>query len=424
LLVDKQEQGFEITADQWGWISSLIGVGAAISCIPIGYLMNWIGRKWAMLVLVIPFLIGWALLIWAVNVAMMIAGRLLLGLAGGAFCISAPLYSAEIAEKEIRGIIGTFFQLLINAGILFVYCIGPYIRVLWTNVICALVVVVFALIMFFMPESPVHLVRKDRTEEAIKSYKWLRGSSYDPQSEIDEILAELEEDKKNQVSFSEVIKYRSSKMAMFIGFGLAFFQQMSGINVVIFFATRIFAAANVQLDPNISTIITGAVNLVFTAVASSLVDRLGRRLLLLVSIILMTLCTTSLGIFFFLQEQTSVSTDNLGWLPLTSLCLFLVGFALGYGPIVWLMIGEVYSKELAKFISPFTGSFNWFFAFAITFAFQPLSTSPIGIGGTFWIFAGASFIGIIWTFFIIPETKGKSMSEIQRMLSGEKNIQD
>lgn len=202
--------------------------------------MKKFGRKWTMLALVIPFLIGWSLLIWAQNFVMMLVGRLFIGLAGGAFCISAPQYSAEIAEKEIRGVIGTFFQLLINLGILIVYCIGPYISVLWTNVTCALIAVLFGVVFFFMPESPVFLVIEDRIDEARVSYKWLRGENYDPQHEIDEIKEEIAESERNKIPFGEVIKLRASKMAMFIGFGLAFFQQMSGINIVIFYSTRIF----------------------------------------------------------------------------------------------------------------------------------------------------------------------------------------
>lgn len=201
------------------------------------------------------------LLIFAQGFWMLVTGRFFLGLAGGAFCISAPQYSAEIAEKEIRGIIGTFFQLLINGGILFVYIIGPLVSITLTNIICAGVAVLFGVIFFFMPESPVYLVIENRLDEAKSSYKWLRGSEYDPQGEIDELKAEIEENERNKITFSEAFKFRSTKMAMLIGFGLATFQQMSGINVVIFYATDIFRAANITLNPDVSTIILGSINL-------------------------------------------------------------------------------------------------------------------------------------------------------------------
>lgn len=174
---------------------------------------------------------GWGLIIWAQGFWMLVSGRFILGLAGGAFCISAPQYSAEIAEKEIRGIIGTFFQLMINGGILFVYIIGPFLPMNATNGICAGIAILFGVIFFFMPESPVYLIVEDRTEDAKKSYKWLRGSSYDPQGEIDALKAELEENERNKITFSEAIKQRGTKMAMFIGFGLAFFQQVGRFSI-------------------------------------------------------------------------------------------------------------------------------------------------------------------------------------------------
>ncbi|KAG5671427.1 hypothetical protein PVAND_001623 [Polypedilum vanderplanki] len=125
----EEGQYFPITPNGMSWIASIVTVGGAFSCIPIGYFMNKIGRKSTMMALVIPFLLGWALIIWAQNFAMMVSGRFFLGLAGGAFCISAPQYSAEIAEKEIRGAIGSFFQLLLSAGILFSYVVGAFLSV-------------------------------------------------------------------------------------------------------------------------------------------------------------------------------------------------------------------------------------------------------------------------------------------------------
>lgn len=145
---------FEISQSAFDWAGSIVTIGCAVSCIPIGALMKRFGRKWTMISLVVPFMIGWALVAWAQNFIMLLIGRFMLGLAGGAFCVSAPQYSAEIAEKEIRGIVGTFFQVLINVGILFVYIVGAFLPVFWTNIVCAIIPLAFGLVFFFMPESP------------------------------------------------------------------------------------------------------------------------------------------------------------------------------------------------------------------------------------------------------------------------------
>lgn len=238
-LVD-DEQYFPISSSEFDWVASIFTLGAAVSCLPIGFVMKRFGRKWTMLSLVVPFTVGWCLVAWAQNFWMLLIGRFIIGVASGAFCISAPQYSAEIAEKEVRGTIASFVQLLNITGILFVYLIGPYMSVFWTNIVCGIIPLVFALIFFFMPESPVYLVIENREEEAIKSYKWLRGSAYNPHTEIEELKKQLLDDKKHQISLREAFSKRESIRALVIGFGVMFFQQVSGINIVIFYATIIF----------------------------------------------------------------------------------------------------------------------------------------------------------------------------------------
>lgn len=155
--------------------------------------------------------------------------------------------------------------------------------------------------------------------------------------------------------------------------------------------------------------------------SSVLVDRAGRKILLLISIITMTITLIALGVFFYIQDSDPESAKNMGWLPLTSLCVYMVAFALGFGPIPWLAMSEVLPKEISAIVGSVSGAFNWLLAFLITATFNSISEA-IGIGQTFWIFAGFSLVGIIFVFLVIPETKGKSMADIQRMLSGEKVV--
>jgi SP family facilitated glucose transporter-like MFS transporter 8 len=238
-LLDEQ-QYFPITPDEWSWIAAIYNVGCGISSIFIGYCMDIFGRKWTMIYLSIPFVIGWCMLIWAQNFLMMLIGRFILGVAGGAFYISVPQYTSEIAEKEIRGILGSFLQLLISLGVLFVYIIGAYLSVFTTNVICGLCPIIFAIIFINMPETPLFYVMKNDEAKAIKSLKWLRGKDFNETAEI----AELSENLKNnqeKVPFLQAIKEKSSINALIIGCGLLFFRHMSCIIPILFYATTIFA---------------------------------------------------------------------------------------------------------------------------------------------------------------------------------------
>lgn len=167
------------------------------------------------------------------------------------------------------------------------------------------------------------------------------------------------------------------------------------------------------------TIIVGAVLTISCFIGVLLVDKLGRKALLMMSIVFMTLMLAALGTYFFLLENNYAIVDDLSWLPITSLCIYLVTYAFGYGPLPWLLISEIYSKDYNAIASALNGFFSWILAFIVTASFGSIS-DVIGIGQTFWMFAGLSFIGIFFTYFVVIETKAKSMADIQRLLAGEK----
>ena len=143
--------GFPVSDEAESWVGSSLNLGAAAMCIPIGIIINYIGRKGSMLALVIPFLIGWALLIWPQNITMLIIGRAFIGISCGGFCVAAPLFIGEIAHKSIRGTLGSFFQLMITIGILFVYGVGYKASVVLLSIICGIIPIVFGAIFVFMP---------------------------------------------------------------------------------------------------------------------------------------------------------------------------------------------------------------------------------------------------------------------------------
>ncbi|ALC44659.1 CG10960 [Drosophila busckii] len=416
-ITEGEAYDFEVSGEQLSWLSSFMTLGAACVCIPIGFLINMIGRKWTMLFLVLPFVLGWALLIWAQNVGMMYVSRFILGIAGGAFCVAAPMYTGEIAHKNIRGTLGSFFQLMITIGILFVYGVGAGLSVFWMSVVCGLVPIAFGIIFFFMPESPTYLVYKDRTESAVSSIQWLRGKNYNYAAELDELQQVDRQMRENKVNLLAALGRSVNIKALSISLGLMFFQQVSGINAVIFFSESIFKDANTGIDPSLSTVLIGVMQVVATFVSTVVVDKLGRRLLLLASGSVMALSTTAIGVYFYMKDQDAASVTNLGWLPVASLCIFMIMFSIGYGPVPWLMMGELFATDIKGFAGSIAGTTNWILAFVVTKTFENLKQG-LGNGGTFWLFAGLTVVGVVFVFLAVPETKGKSLNEIQQELAG------
>lgn len=309
----------------------MVTLGAAVVCLLIGTVLQFLGRKLTMLLLVIPFTIGWALVTWATNLSMLFVGRFLLGISGGAFCVAAPTYTAEIAQADIRGTLGSYFQLMLVIGVLFSYIVGSNSTVFTLNLICAAIPLVFGAIFMFMPETPVYLISKGRKEAAAKSLRWLRGSDYDYSAELADLQAQHEQEQNNKVSLAAALSRRSTIKAVFISLGLMFFQQMSGINAVIFYTKDIFEAADTGIDSGLATIIVGIMQVISVFVSSIIVDKAGRRLLLLPSAVTMSVCTILLGVYFFMKDQDKESVASLGWLPIAALCVFIILFSLGFG---------------------------------------------------------------------------------------------
>lgn len=157
---------------------------------------------------------------------------------------------------------------------------------------------------------------------------------------------------------------------------------------------------------------------VATFVSTLVVDKLGRRVLLLASSSVMAICTILLGVYFYLQDSNK-DVSSIGWLPIVALVVFIVMFSLGMGPVPWMMIGELFATDIKGFAGSLSGTCNWLLAFVVTFTFASMRTG-MGNGPTFWLFSGLTILGFVFVYFLVPETKGKSLSDIQVILSGER----
>ncbi|XP_018322522.1 facilitated trehalose transporter Tret1 isoform X2 [Agrilus planipennis] len=419
-LTSGELNGVQLT--DLGWVGSLATLGALFSCFFIGKMCDFLGRKVAMLSLVIPFTLGWLLIIFAQNVAMLLVGRFVTGFAGGAFCVSAPLYTSEIAEVEIRGTLGSYFQLLLTVGILLAYILGSFLHPIPYSIVLAIIPLVFGIVFFTQPETPVYRMKQGKEEEARQSLLRLRGPQYDVDAEIKEIKRMLEEDEKRKVPFFQSFRKRETVVATVISFGLMFFQQASGVNAVIFYTSNIFNAANVQLDSKIATIIVGVMQVVATFISSLVVDKLGRRLLLIGSIGLMSISILLLAVYYSLNDRLEDNSiaRSINFIPVICLCVFIVAFSFGFGPIPWMISAEVYPEEVKSTLSSAAGVFNWFIAFLITRFYPDMQASVLGGDGTFYVFGGVCVAGAIFCLTYVPETKGKSLEQIQAELRGEK----
>lgn len=414
-----------ITSSQEGWVGSFLPLAAAIGPLGGGVLADKVGRKKALLIANVPFFIAFLMNVFANSIYYFFLSRFLCGLGIGIIFTALPMYMGEIADDEVRGALGSFMQLFIVIGLCFSYSLGPYVPMKTFNMILLMPPVIF-LILFgvFIPESPYYLIQSGHHEDALEALIKLRGGSKAlAQKELEIMQTQVEEDSKGKGSFVETFKTilgsKGLKMALFISLNLVTWQQLSGINIVLFYTQSIFTDAGASLAPEICTIITGIVQILASAATPLLVERWGKRFLLMLSAIGMALSQGLLAYFFHMKDDQLKDVSSIGWVPIISLVVFIITYCLGFGPLAWAVMGELFPGNIKSVASSATASFCWILGFFITNYFGAM-TSLVGKSGSFGLFTVCCFISAAFVYKYLPETTGKSLIEIQALLSGEK----
>ncbi|XP_017082311.1 facilitated trehalose transporter Tret1-2 homolog isoform X2 [Drosophila eugracilis] len=408
------ENDIRLTESQKTWVSSMLPIGALLGSLPSGYIADTIGRRYTAMVMDVPFILAWISISFANSVGWLYLGRFLIGISTGSFCVVAPMYISEIAETSIRGSLGTLFQLLLTIGILFIYVVGSLVTWRTLSMLCLAIPIFLLIGLLFLPETPVYLLKRGKRSEANRALKWLWGDYCNTNSAIQVIQNDLDQTGAD-ASIMDLFSNRASRKGMIISVLLMFFQQFSGINAVIFFMNDIFKSSNSTLDASTCTIIVGVVQVIMTLCSSLLIEKAGRKILLLFSSTVMTVCLVMLGAFNTLQRHTEIS-KSIGWLPLACVVLFIVSFSVGYGPIPWMMMGELFMPDVKGTAVSLSVMANWICVFLVTWLFGLLKAG--GLDVPFWFFSGWMAVATAYVAIALQETKGKSVSQIQNWLSG------
>ncbi|XP_072762131.1 trehalose transporter 1-like protein [Anoplolepis gracilipes] len=417
-LTSEESFLLKLSENQISWISSLLALGAIAGAVPAGKFADWIGRKWAITLTVVPFVTCWLTLITTRNLISIYVARFVGGIGAGAACVLVPVYIGEIAHASIRGALGAFFPLLFSSGILFSYVAGAYCSYLIFNIACCAVLVPFVLGAPFMPESPMWLMQRGREDEAVKVLTILRGSRYDIVGEITVLQDDVNRIAKATGGIKDLVGTKAGRRAAVTCVGLMFFQQLCGVDAVLFYTVNIFQAADSTIDPFLATIVIGLTEVVMTIFVATVIDRFGRKPLLVISGAFMTICLAILGYYFKFKDEGS-DVSAFGWVPLTSLAFFNIVFSIGYGSVPFTVISEIFSPETKGVASSISIMTHWSLVFAVTKLF-PLMEYQIGQAATFWTFSCFTATSVAFVYFVVPETKGKTLQEIQKKLERKK----
>ncbi|XP_029672765.1 facilitated trehalose transporter Tret1-like isoform X2 [Formica exsecta] len=415
---DNTTTSFEVTPQMGMWIGSIMPLSALVGGIAGGPFIESYGRKTTIMGTAFPFFGAWILIWLAQNIPMVLIGRSLCGFGVGIASLAFPVYLGETIHAEVRGGLGLMPTVFGNGGILLCYTAGMYLS--WRNLalLGASFPIPFLILMFLIPETPRYYISKGKTEMAQKSLQWLRHKNADITEEFSNIVQIHQEalERSNAQSTVSLLMKKCHFKPLLISLGLMFFQQMSGINAVIFYTVQIFQDAGSTIDENVSTIIIGLVNFIATFVAAVVIDRLGRKVLLYISAMSMILTLFVLGGYFYVKSL-GVNMEAAGWLPLVCLIIYVIGFSTGFGPIPWLMMGEILPAQIRGTAASIATGFNWTFTFIVTKTFQDI-IDLIGAHGAFWLFGAFVVAGLIFVILSVPETRGKTLEEIERRFTG------
>lgn len=392
-----------------GLVVSAVLIGAVIGAAIGGDLADHFGRRRLIIIAAIIFAVGAIGTATVPDVGLLIAGRIVVGIAIGIASEVTPLYISEVSPSGTRGSLVSLNQLAITIGIVISYLVDYSLSAIqgWRYMLglAAIPAMILGIGMLPLPDTPRWLVNHNEMDKARKVLKRIRGT-VDVEGELNDIQSSLQRQRGGRAElFNPMVK-----PALIIGVSLAIFQQVTGINTVIYYAPTIFEFAGITSASSaiLATVAVGIVNVVMTVVAIALLDRVGRRPLLLIGLAGMIFSLGLLGTAFFLPSLLGL----LGDMAAAGLMLYVASFAIGLGPVFWLLISEIYPLRVRGLAMSIASEANWGSNLIIALTFLTL-VQILGRSGTFWLYGLVGVGAWIFAYLLVPETKGRTLEEIE-----------
>lgn len=415
-VLEKNGTHIHLTSDDHIWLESIYLIGG-IAGLPITiFLVDKFGRKESILLSAIVALVSWILIAVADSVIYLYIARFMVGLSGDVAFVAAPMYIAEIADKKIRGFLSGIIYVMMLVGILTIYAVAPYVPFYVPSVIGGILVGIQLITFPFMPDSPYYLISKGKTEKAKEHLKRLRvGENID--EELAEIVAAVKRQKAEQGRPQDLVLTRSNRKAVLILLVLNGAQHFSSISVMLMNLHMILTAADsIYLSSNVSGILFSALMLLAATIADAIVDKCGRKALLIISSALSGICLLVLAIYFTIQKS-DIDVKPFSWVPVVAVMIYAFVFKFGLGIIPIVMTAELFPAKVKAMGMTVADFFYVFFAWMSIEVYQRLVVFA-GYDYPFYIFSVCCLLTSIFAQIYIPETKGKTLDEIQYILKG------
>nr|KAJ0202893.1 hypothetical protein LSAT_V11C500296970 [Lactuca sativa] len=406
-------EDLNLSLAEYSLFGSILTFGAMIGAIASGPMADFFGRKGALRISTVFCTAGWLAIYFAQGPLALDIGRLATGFGMGVFSYVVPVFIAEIAPKNLRGALTAANQLMICTGVSVAFIIGTVLT--WrTLALTGLIPCAVLLVgLFFVPESPRWLAKIGRKKEFDAALRKLRGKDADISEEADEIQDYIETlQKLPKAKIFDLFQRRYLRSVTKIGVGLMVCQQFGGINGICFYTSSIFESAGFPAD--IGTIIYAILQVIITALNALFVDKAGRKPLLLVSGAGLVMgCLLAALSFYFKTYEIGLAAAPA--LAVTGILLYIASFSAGMGAVPWIIMSEIFPINIKGAAGSLATLTNWFGAWAVSFTFNfLLSWSSYG---TFLVYAAINLAGIVFIIIMVPETKGRTLEQIQAAIN-------
>lgn len=413
--IAKDKVNYDITEAQASYFSILPSLGMMITCVFFGKLTDVIGRKYTYLLIVIPQITFWAATIVSTNVYVLWVARFLSGFGDGCYFASFPVYVAEVSTPKVRGILGSAVTYFVFLGQLLANLIGYFLNVKECAYACIGFPGIFLILFARVPESPYYYVIKGRDNDAKRSLQLLSGKS-DVEKEFllikEGVLKQMSESGK----WKEIVTIKSNRKSFIAASILRIAQQLSGMPVFVVNTQLLFEKAGGAIDARVSSMIFAGLCFILYMLNGFVIDKVGRRIAEISSLLLCALATFLEAVYFYIDQNVeSIDLSAVNWIPLAGLIAFVLFSALGVATVPTMMCGELFSAKIkSKAITTQIVIFGAFMS-AVNYIFHIIDYYT-GLYGPFAFFGTCNVVFSILCYFYIPETKGKTLEEIQEEL--------
>ncbi|CAG0902520.1 unnamed protein product [Cyprideis torosa] len=412
---------FNMTTNDISLHGSIINVGAVIGAVLVGIIVTSLGTKKVVALLTIPYIVGWLMCLYPSSVSMVLAGRLLAGLSADSRTLVSLMYLNDFVSKELRGRLQSLAMVFMNVGNILCYAFGLFLD--WSGIALfnAIFPIPLAMITYYFPEAPTHLLEKGSELTALRNLSYYRGNIAQSVlvAEFEEKKADLARKRRREAGGIKDLMSPIYIRPMLICLAVAFFRQTCGIFSILAFTVDIFDMTGTSMNPYVASIIMSSLQLVSQLFSASLADKFGRKRFTLFSLFVCGSSQGIFGVYYFLKSKPDYATtmEGLGIIPLVALITLMMGYGMGLYNCHYSIPLEILPVKIRTQAMSICMVLNAAVCFVVVLSFYSMTESALGMHGTFWTYGCSCLILFLIIAIYVPESRGMTLAEVERKMS-------